>query len=162
MKVKKIMKLQLPYRRARFTPPGAKYLILDDFHFRIDPQIINYNGLSFHTSMGLPELGRAVARRPPGWPPGLNARPRPGSPGGGGPALPCAAAATPTAEQPQSYGFSKSKSGIDGHMLVCNSRLFIKTNFPVSLNDSESRSAQAKDQKSLGLLQLESHFRKLE
>ncbi len=50
----------LPNRRARFTPPGAKYLILDDFHFRIDPQIINYNGLSFHTSMGLPELGRAV------------------------------------------------------------------------------------------------------
>jgi len=50
----------LPYRCARFTPPGAKYLILDDFHFRIDPQIINYNGLSFHTSMGLPELGRAV------------------------------------------------------------------------------------------------------
>jgi len=35
------------YCRARFTPPGAKYLILDDFHFCIDPQIINYNGLSF-------------------------------------------------------------------------------------------------------------------
>jgi hypothetical protein len=48
--------LLLPYRHARFTPPGAKYLILDDFHFCIDPQIINYNGLSFHTSMGLPEL----------------------------------------------------------------------------------------------------------
>ncbi len=48
------------YRQARFTPPSAKYLILDDFHFRIDPQIINYNGLSFHTSMGLPELGRAA------------------------------------------------------------------------------------------------------
>jgi len=44
------------YRRVHFTPPGAKYLILDDFHFRIDPQIINYNGLSFHTLMGLPEL----------------------------------------------------------------------------------------------------------
>ncbi len=55
----------IPYRRARFTPPGAKYIILDDFHFRIDPQIINYNGLSFHTSMGLPELGRAAARRSP-------------------------------------------------------------------------------------------------
>jgi hypothetical protein len=53
----------LPYRRAHFTPPGVKYLILDDFHFRIDPQIINYNGLSFHTSMGLPELGWATARR---------------------------------------------------------------------------------------------------
>jgi hypothetical protein len=50
----------IPYRRARFTPPGAKYLILDDFHFRIDPQIINYNGLSFHTSMGLLESGRAA------------------------------------------------------------------------------------------------------
>jgi hypothetical protein len=51
--------LSQPYRHARFTPPGAKYLILDDFHFRIDPQIINYNGLSFHTSMGL-ESGRAA------------------------------------------------------------------------------------------------------
>ncbi len=60
------MKLQLPYRHARFTPPGAKYLILDDFHFRIDPQIINYNGLSFHISMGLLELGRVTARWPPG------------------------------------------------------------------------------------------------
>jgi hypothetical protein len=50
----------IPYRRTHFTPPGAKYLILDDFHFHIDPQIINYNGLSFHTSMGLPELGRAA------------------------------------------------------------------------------------------------------
>jgi hypothetical protein len=58
--------LSILYRRACFTPPGAKYLILDDFHFRIDPQIINYNGLSFHTSMGLPELGRAAARQPPG------------------------------------------------------------------------------------------------
>jgi len=48
-------KVPLSYRRARFTPPGAKYLILDDLHFHIDPQIINYNGLSFHTSMGLPE-----------------------------------------------------------------------------------------------------------
>jgi len=66
----------LPYSRARFTPPGAKYLILDDFHFRIDPQIINYNGLSFHTSMGLSELGRAAARRPLGRPLGLGARPR--------------------------------------------------------------------------------------
>jgi hypothetical protein len=47
------------------------------------------------------------------------------------------AAATPTVEQPQSYGLNKSKFGIDGHMLVCNSRLFIETNFPVSLNDSE-------------------------
>jgi len=56
----------LPYYRARFTPLGAKYLILDDFHFRIDTQIINYNGLSFHTSMGLPELGQAAARRPLG------------------------------------------------------------------------------------------------
>jgi hypothetical protein len=73
--------LSILYRRACFTPPGAKYLILDDFHFRIDPQIINYNGLSFHTSMGLPELGRAAARQPPGWPPG-------------------SATATPTAEQP--------------------------------------------------------------
>jgi len=68
------------YCRACFTPPSAKYLILDDFHFRIDPQIINYNGLSFHTSMGLPELGRAAARRPPG--PGV--RPRPNGLGGGG------------------------------------------------------------------------------
>ncbi len=101
----------LPYRRTRFTPLGVKYLILDDFHFRIDPQIINYNGLSFHTSMGLPELGRAAARRLSGRPPG-------------------SAAATPTAEQPQSYDLNKSKSGIDGHMLVCNSRLFIETNFP--------------------------------
>jgi hypothetical protein len=50
----------IPYRRTRFTPRSAKYLILDNFHFCIDPQIINYNGLSFHTSMGLPELGRAV------------------------------------------------------------------------------------------------------
>jgi len=41
-------------------------------------------------------------------------------------------------------------------------RHFIETNFPVSLSDSESRSAQAKDQRSSGLLQLESHFRKLE
>ncbi len=55
------------------------------------------------------------------------------------------AAATSTVEQPQSYGLSKSKSGINDHMLVCNSRLFIETNFPVSLSDSESRSAQAKD-----------------
>jgi len=31
----------LPLRCARFTPPSVKYLILDDFHFRIDPQIIN-------------------------------------------------------------------------------------------------------------------------
>jgi hypothetical protein len=54
------LSLSIPYRRARFTPPGAKYLILDDFHFRIDPQIINYNGLSFHTSMGLLESGRAA------------------------------------------------------------------------------------------------------
>jgi hypothetical protein len=91
---------------------------LDDFHFRIDPQIINYNGLSFHTSMGLPELGRAATRRP------LSS-----------------ATTTPTAEQPQLYGLSKSKSRINGHMLVCNLRLFIETNFPVSLNDSESRSA---------------------
>jgi hypothetical protein len=37
----------------------VKYLILDDFHFHINPQIINYNGLSFHTLMGLPELGAA-------------------------------------------------------------------------------------------------------
>jgi hypothetical protein len=51
----------IPNCRARFTPPGAKYLILDDFHFHINPQIINYNGLSFHTSMGLPELGWAAA-----------------------------------------------------------------------------------------------------
>jgi hypothetical protein len=79
----------------------VKYLILDNFHFRIDPQIINYNDLSFHTSMGLPEL-------------------------------------------------------------VWADRHFIETNFPVSLSDSESRSAQAKDQRSSGLLQLESHFRKLE
>jgi len=89
--------------------------------------------------MGLLELGRATACRPLG-----------------------SAAATPTAEQPQSYGLNKSKFGIDGHMLVCNSRLFIETNFPVSLSDSESRFAQAKDQRSSGLLQLESHFRKLE
>ncbi len=54
------MEAQIPYRCARFTPPDAKYLILDDFHFRIDPQIINYNGMSFHTSMGLPELGPAA------------------------------------------------------------------------------------------------------
>ncbi len=72
------------------------------------------------------------------------------------------AAVTPTAEQPQSYGLSKSKSGIDGHMLVCNLRLFIETNFSVSLSDSESCFAQVKDQRSSGLLQLESHFRKLE
>ncbi len=72
------------------------------------------------------------------------------------------AGVTPTVEQPQSYGFNKSKFGIDGHMLVCNLRLFIETNFPVSLNDSKSRSTQAKNQISLGLLQLESHFRKLE
>jgi hypothetical protein len=71
-------------------------------------------------------------------------------------------ATTPAAEQPQSYGLNKSKSGIDGHMLVCNSCLFIETNFLVSLSDSESHSAQAKDQISLGLFQLESHFRKLE
>jgi len=116
----------LSYRRAHFTPPDAKYLILDDFHFRIDPQIINYNGLSFHTSMGLSELGRAVARRPLSRPPG-------------------SAAVTPTVEQPQLYSLSKSKSRIDGHMLVCNSRLFIETKFPVSLSDSKSRSAQAKD-----------------
>ncbi len=76
--------LLLPYRCARFTPPGAKYLILDDFHFRIDPQIINYNGLSFHTSMGLLELGRAAVRRPLGRPPGLGAQPRPGGLSGGG------------------------------------------------------------------------------
>jgi len=57
----KISVVRIPYRCARFTPPCAKYLILDDFHFRIDPQIINYNGLSFHTSMGLPELGRAFS-----------------------------------------------------------------------------------------------------
>jgi hypothetical protein len=69
---------------------------------------------------------------------------------------------TPTAEQPQSYSLSKSKSRIDGHMLVCNSCLFIETNFLVSLSDSESRFAQVKDQRSSGLLQLESHFRKLE
>jgi hypothetical protein len=56
----------VPLRCARFTLPSVKYLILDNFHFRINPQIINYNGLSFHTSMGLPELGRAVARWPPG------------------------------------------------------------------------------------------------
>jgi hypothetical protein len=79
------------YRRARFTPPGAKYLILDDFHFRIDPQIINYNGLSFHTSMGLLELGWAAAYRSPG--PGV--QPRPGGPSEGGPALAHAAAARP-------------------------------------------------------------------
>jgi len=93
--------------------------------------------------MGLPELGWATARRSPGRPPDL-------------------AAATLTAEQPQLYSFSKSKSEIDSHMLVCNSRLFIETNFPVSLSDSESRSAQAKDQRSSSLLQFESHFRKLE
>jgi len=81
----------LPYHRAHFTPPSAKYLILDDFHFCIDPQIINYNGLSFHTSMGLPESGRVVARRSPS--PG--AQPRPGGLGGGGPALARAAAARP-------------------------------------------------------------------
>ncbi len=72
------------------------------------------------------------------------------------------AATTPIVEQPQSYGLSESKFGIDGHMLVCNSHLFIETNFPVGLSDSESHSAQAKDQKSSSLLQLESHFRKLE
>jgi hypothetical protein len=131
------------YRCIRFTPLGAKYLILDDFHFRINPQIINYNGLSFHTSMGLPELGRAATYRPPGRSSGL-------------------ATATPTAEHPQSYSLNKSKSEINDHMLVCNLRLFIETNFPVSLNYSESRSAQAKNQRSSGLLQLESHFRKLE
>jgi hypothetical protein len=54
------MQKYVSYRRARFTPPVAKYLILDDFHFRIDPQIINYNGLSFHTSMGLSELVQAA------------------------------------------------------------------------------------------------------
>jgi hypothetical protein len=54
------IKYDIPYCRARFTPPSAKYLILDDFHFRMDPQIINYNGLSFHSSMGLPKLGWAV------------------------------------------------------------------------------------------------------
>jgi hypothetical protein len=47
-------------------------------------------------------------------------------------------------------------------MLVYNSRLFIETNFLMSLSDSESRFAQAKDQRSSGLLQLESHFKKLE
>jgi hypothetical protein len=73
------MSNNIPYRRARFTPPSAKYLILDDFHFRIDPQIINYNGLSFHTSMGLPELGRTTAR--------------PGGLGRGGPASARVAAA---------------------------------------------------------------------
>ncbi len=81
----------LSYRHARFTPPSAKYLILDNFHFRIDPQIINYNGLSFHTSMGLPELGRAAAHRPLG--PG--AQPRLGGPGGGGPASAHAIATRP-------------------------------------------------------------------
>jgi hypothetical protein len=138
----------ISYHRARFTPPGAKYLILDDFHFCIDPQIINYNGLSFHTSMGLLELGRVVAHRPLG--PGAWPRPTPPPPG-----RTSSAAATSIAEQPQSYGLSKSKSGIDGRMLVCNSRLFIETNFSVSLSDSESRFAQAKDQRSSGLLQLE-------
>jgi len=156
--------MNIPYRRARFTPPGAKYLILDDFHFHIDPQIINYNGLSFHTSMGLSELGRAGRQAPVrGHGPAARAgarQPRPASPPS--PGRTGSTAVTPTAEQPQSYGFSKSKSGIDGHMLVCNSRLFIQTNFPVSLSDSESRSAQAKDQRSSGLLQLESHFTKLE
>ncbi len=55
---------QVPYRRARFTPPGVKYLILGDFHFRIDPQIINYNGLSFHTSMAARPRCATTARRP--------------------------------------------------------------------------------------------------
>jgi hypothetical protein len=149
------------YYCVRFTPPGVKYLILDDFHFRIDPQIINYNGLSFHTSMGLPKLGRAAAPVR-GHDPAARAgasRPRPTPPP---PNRIGSTVATPTTEQPQSYDLSKSKSKIDGHMLVCNSRLFIETNFPVSLSGSESRSAQAKDQRSSGLLQLESHFRKLE
>jgi hypothetical protein len=87
--------IRIPYRRARFTPPGAKYLILDDFHFRIDPQIINYNGLSFHTSMGLLELGRATARPPLGRPPSPGVRPRPGGPSEGGPALAHATTARP-------------------------------------------------------------------
>ncbi len=126
---------------------------MDDFHFHIDPQIINYNGLSFHTSMGLPELGRAAACRPPG--PGAWPRLVPPSTGRTGSAV-----ATLIVEQPQSYGLSKSKSGIN--MLVYNSRLFIETNFLMSLSDSESRFAQAKDQRSSGLLQLESHFKKLE
>jgi len=142
----------IPYRRARFTPPGVKYLILDDFHFCIDPQIINYNGLSFHTSMGLLKLGRAAARRP------LAVYSKGLVPSG----CTSSAAATSTAEQPQSYDLSKSKSRINSHILVCNSCLFIETNFPVSLSDSESCSTQAKDQRSLGLLQLESQFRKLE
>jgi hypothetical protein len=107
------------YCRARFTPPGAKYLILDDFHFHIDPQIINYNGLSFHISMGLSELGRAgrqapvrghgpAARAGAGRLPGPGARPRPALP-----SLGCtgSTATTPTAEQPQSYGLSKSSPG---------------------------------------------------
>ncbi len=93
-----------------------------------------------------------AARAGAGWP-----RLAPSPPGRTGSAV-----TTPTAEQPQSYDLSKSKSGIDDHMLVCNSRLFIETNFSVSLSDSESHSAQAKDQKSSSLLQLESHFRKLE
>jgi hypothetical protein len=83
------------YRRAHFTPPGAKYLILDDFHFRIDPQIINYNGLSFHTSTGLPELGQAAGHRPPSRPLGPDAWPRPGGLGGGGPAPAHVATARP-------------------------------------------------------------------
>jgi hypothetical protein len=89
----------LPYRRVRFTPPGAKYLILDDFQFRIDPQIINYNGMSFHISMGLSKLGRATAcwslGRSLGRPRSPSAWPRFGSLGGGGLALACAAATRP-------------------------------------------------------------------
>jgi len=108
----------VPYRRVRFTPPSAKYLILDDFHFRIDPQIINYNGLSFHTSMGLPKLGRAAAYRPLG----PSARPQPER-GRAGPGprrrRPAAQAQPPRLRQLSNHNRTVSAKASPGSTAIC-------------------------------------------